>query len=216
MEQWRKELYHSELYHYGVKGMKWGKHLKATAKDLIDKRITGEYYKDKIDYHRHLYNRLNNYGVHNAKARLDYRTLHAQKRAIGREQGHSKVRGNKFYEARPIVYTKKSNSEIRGAKVQLESAKAARDSHAKDLVKARNDYQTKSVKGIAESKVASARKWIATRSSMTKRKVSEIKEKISKAESGKKTVTYPLSRDANKKKTKKSTIKSSSHYMSNY
>lgn len=23
MEPWREELYHSELYHYGVKGMKW-------------------------------------------------------------------------------------------------------------------------------------------------------------------------------------------------
>lgn len=40
MNNWRRELYHAELYHYGVKGMKWGKHLKA--KDLVT-----DFYKKK-------------------------------------------------------------------------------------------------------------------------------------------------------------------------
>ena len=74
----------------------------------------------------------------------------------------------------------------------------------------------RTVKSITESNTKKVKNWISTRPKVVKKKVSEIKEKIAKAESGKKTVTYPLSRDANKKKTKKSTIKSSSHYMSNY
>lgn len=34
METWRKELYANELYHYGVKGMKWRFHKGATTKGV--------------------------------------------------------------------------------------------------------------------------------------------------------------------------------------
>lgn len=187
----------NELYHYGRKGMKWGKHLfdKDDLENLWQKRITGDYYKS----------RMLNAKVHGGN-NGGIQTDRAMARSIRRDMNNPN-RDRRF-----------GNNQMTYDlfRHRAKSSEISNKYNAKKYAKAFNDYRTKSVKGIAESKVIKAKNWISSRPAAAKKKVSDIKEKIAKAESGKKTVTFPLSRDANKKKTKKSTIKSSSHYMSNY
>ena len=196
----------NELYHYGRKGMKWGKNIfsKEDLKRLWDKRITGEYYLrggqpiKNTQYKRsstYAYNK--GYEGHMKDAQRSFRSSRASRVA---------------YEF-PNLYSKEA-MRAHGEQATYRNIKGRRsENRANQLL---HNYRTKSLKGITESNTKKVKNWISTRPSAVKKKVSEIKEKIAKAESGKKTVTYPLSRDANKKKTKKSTIKSSSHYMSNY
>lgn len=187
----------NELYHYGRKGMKWGKNIfsKEDLKRLWDKRITGEHYLNKSQ-------------------QAINRKINKQNSAAGVSTGSDEWHR---------TYSNMRSPNIRRINLHMDRQQRKHDNYAeaaKRAGKASNyyykQYRTQSLKGIAESKTQQAKNWISSRPQVIKKKVSDIKDKIAKAESGKKTVTYPLSRDANKKKTKKSTIKSSSHYMSNY
>lgn len=199
----------NELYHYGRKGMKWGQHKfgKEDLKALWDKRITGEYY---------LNNRStisNSPGRPNGQNNFKYGTGNTTRGY----QGHMADRHQRLTESKWI--RESSDGYLGGRSEGLKAARRMNiegrrsENRANQMLQ---NYYHKSLKGIAESTTKKAKNWISSRSAAAKKKVSEIKEKVAKAESGKKTVTYPLSRDANKKKRKKSTVKSSSHYMSNY
>lgn len=191
MESWKREL-----YHYGVKGMKWGKHktpfykYEDSRRGTIEKAI-GMYTES----------RKNNPYAHNIQV------------------GYTKGKGGTSV----YLHNTRNNTYFKSGETNTGSSKGAfKKSYAEDganysvNLTVLKSATKRTVKSITESNTKKVKNWISTRPKVVKKKVSEIKEKIAKAESGKKTVTYPLSRDANKKKTKKSTIKSSSHYMSNY
>ena len=161
MEQWRRELYHSELYHYGVKGMKWGKHLFGLTDrldDLYKKKISGQYYKDEA--RRHIDTMKRAVPVSERQARLNRLQKNAVRtRHLGSDAWRQK-RSYGYLDTRPRVYTQDTNSRIRAAKVQLESSKKARDYHFGEAKRLMNDYHEKSLKGIAESKVNKAKSWL--------------------------------------------------------
>lgn len=85
MEVWREELYANELYHYGVKGMKW-RHRK-TPDNLNDKKEYKplhavnrweQYYDKRIYGTRHKYNKE---GSKKGKKLFTHYTRHNERRA---------------------------------------------------------------------------------------------------------------------------------------
>lgn len=186
----------NELYHYGVKGMKWGKH-KTPFYKYEDSR------RGRIEKAIGMYteSRKNNPYAHNIQI------------------GYTKGKGGTsvyLHNTRNNTYFKSGETNTGRSKGAFKKSYAEDGANYSVNLTVLKSAAKRTVKSITESNTKKAKNWISSRSAAAKKKVSEIKEKIAKAESGKKTVTYPLSRDANKKKTKKSTIKSSSHYMSNY
>lgn len=195
MEQRRRELYHNELYHYGVKGMKWGKH-------------KTPFYKYS-DSRRGMIER--SLGVYTESQKNN---PYPNSISVGYRKGKG---GTSIY-----LHNTNNNTYFKSGERNTGSSKGAfKKTYADDganysvNLTVLKSAAKRNVRSISSSAVKKAQSWMSSTSSVAKKKVSDIKEKIAWAQKGKQTVTFPFSQNTNKKK-KKSTIKSSSHYMSNY
>lgn len=198
MEHWRRELYHSELYHYGVKGMKWGKHqfgLKDKVSDFYKKRISGEYYLDNRSQIR------NSPGRPNGRNNFKYGTGNYSRGYQGhRSDSHQLLTNAKWTRESADGYLGGRAEGLKAARrLNIEGRRS--ENRANQLL---HNYKTRSLKGITETKIKRAKSWISSRPSAAKKKVSEIKDKIAWAQKGKQTISSPF--DSKPKKQKKSTI----------
>ncbi len=186
MEQWREELYHSELYHYGVKGMKWGKHKSPFFKysDIRGRR-----------------------GSEVEKALGMYTENPNHKYAHNIQIGYTKNRrGTSLYlhNTRNNTYFKSGETNTGHSKGAFKTEYAEDGAHYSVNVSRLKRSAGRKLKEISDSSLGRAKSFISSRPSAVKKKVSEIKDKIAWAQKGKQTISSPF--DSKPKKQKKSTI----------
>lgn len=152
----------NELYHYGRKGMKWGKNIfsKEDLKRLWDKHITGEYYKDKSNqyWQQALRTTPQHYKNRDRLAKLSRGQLGLSKR----------YEINAYLTDKPSHNAKKLRQEaFKNAVVAALEERAGLAPIEKSL-KYANDYKTKSLKGITETKIKKGKAWIDSMIKKTK------------------------------------------------
>lgn len=143
MEPWRRELYHSELYHYGVKGMKWGEHkFGDILKDWYDRRITGK--KQLASQHR-----ANLTRAHLVRKRNDYLKQPFVKKIMDSGKSNDNLVEGHTHRLQGAVKSVARKDHI--------SARKAEDRAAAAYGK----YKKQSLKGITEHHIQKAKKWFA-------------------------------------------------------
>lgn len=131
MEPWRRELYEKELYHYGVKGMKWGEHKFADAlSELYKRRISGEYYKSGSNYF--------SLGQANGRRKV-LQAMGAKGAARGEAQNVGNAQHNYYNRTLAGAIEKKRTIGKLNAKKRLNDFKQSRASDAADNKKARKE-----------------------------------------------------------------------------
>lgn len=189
MEPWREELYHSELYHYGVKGMKWGKHKTPFYKYSDSRRGTVE-----RSIGMYLESRKNN--------------PYPNSISVGYKKGKG---GTSVY-----LHNTKNNTYFDSGETNTGSSRGAfKKTYADDganysvNLTVLKSAAKRNVRSISSSAVKKAQSWISSTSSAAKKKVSDIKDKIAWAEKGKQSVSSMGS-----SKSKKSSLKVESVFPS--